>query len=75
MIAYPAIDPVAVALGPLKIHWYGLTYLAGLLFAWWLAHKKTQRADSPIARDQVDDLIFFAAVGIVVGGRLGYALF
>lgn len=75
MIAYPEIDPVAVALGPIKVHWYGLTYLGGLFFAWWLATKRAQRADSPIERGQVDDLIFFAAMGIVLGGRLGYALF
>ncbi|MEE4202713.1 MAG: prolipoprotein diacylglyceryl transferase [Halieaceae bacterium] len=75
MIAYPVIDPVAVELGPLKVHWYGLTYLAGLAFAWWLAMRRSARPDAPIQRDQVDDLIFYAAVGIVVGGRLGYALF
>ncbi len=75
MIPYPEIDPVALELGPLKVHWYGLTYLAGLSFAWWLARVRAARADSPIARDQVDDLIFYAAVGIVLGGRLGYALF
>lgn len=75
MIAYPDIDPVAVALGPVKVHWYGLTYLGGLFFAWWLANKRAQRANSPIQRAQVDDLIFFAAMGIVIGGRFGYALF
>lgn len=75
MIDYPIIDPVAVSLGPLKVHWYGLTYLGGLLFAWWMAGRRTERADSPIARAQVDDLIFYAAVGIIVGGRLGYVLF
>lgn len=75
MITYPVIDPVAVELGPLKVHWYGLTYLAGLAFAWWLAMRRSARPDAPIQRDQVDDLIFYAAVGIVVGGRLGYALF
>ncbi len=75
MIDYPVIDPVAVSLGPLKVHWYGLTYLGGLFFAWWLATRRAARPDSPILRSQVDDLIFYAAIGIVVGGRLGYALF
>lgn len=75
MIAYPEIDPVALALGPIKVHWYGLTYLAGLFFAWWLAVRRSARADSPILRQQVDDLIFYAAMGVVIGGRLGYALF
>lgn len=75
MIAYPDIDPVAISLGPLQVHWYGLTYLAGLVFAWWLAVRQTERPGSPIQRNQVDDLIFYAAIGIVLGGRLGYALF
>lgn len=75
MIAYPNIDPVAVALGPLQIHWYGLTYLGGLFFAWWLAVRRSRRPDSPIRREQVDDLIFYAAMGVVLGGRFGYAIF
>jgi phosphatidylglycerol:prolipoprotein diacylglycerol transferase len=40
MMPYPDIDPVAVALGPIKIHWYGLTYIAGFAFAWWLARRR-----------------------------------
>jgi phosphatidylglycerol:prolipoprotein diacylglycerol transferase len=75
MLPYPEIDPVAIALGPVKIHWYGLTYLAGLAFAWWLAVRRSARPGSPVRREQVDDLIFFAALGVVIGGRLGYALF
>lgn len=75
MLPYPQIDPVAIAIGPVKVHWYGLTYLAGLAFAWWLAARLSTRADSVIKREQVDDLIFFAALGVVLGGRIGYALF
>jgi len=76
MLIYPDIDPVAIALGPVKIHWYGLTYIGGLAFAWWLARRRAVlQPYSPLQRDQVDDLIFYAAVGIVLGGRLGYALF
>jgi phosphatidylglycerol:prolipoprotein diacylglycerol transferase len=75
MLPYPQIDPVAIALGPVKVHWYGLAYLAGLGFAWWLAARRSSRPWSPVAREQVDDLIFFAALGIVLGGRFGYALF
>ena len=75
MLPYPDIDPVAIALGPIKIHWYGLTYIAGLAFAWWLARRRSQRPHSPLKPDQVDDLIFYAAVGVVLGGRMGYALF
>ena len=75
MLTYPDIDPVAIALGPLKIHWYGLTYLAGLAFAWWLAVQRSHQAFTPIAREQVDDLIFYSALGVVLGGRAGYAVF
>jgi len=75
MLTYPTIDPVAVSLGPLKVHWYGLTYLAGLAFAWWLANRRCRRADAPLAREQVDDLIFYAALGVVLGGRVGYLIF
>ena len=74
MLAYPAIDPVALSLGPLKIHWYGLTYIGGLAFAWWFARRRSKASHSPLESDQIDDLIFYAAVGIVLGGRLGYAL-
>lgn len=75
MLPYPQIDPVAIAIGPVKVHWYGLTYLAGLAFAWWLAVRRSTRPDSVVKREQVDDLIFFAALGVVLGGRIGYVFF
>ena len=75
MLPYPVIDPVAISLGPVKVHWYGLAYLTGLAFAWWLAVRRTSRPWSAVRREQVDDLIFYAALGVVLGGRFGYALF
>ncbi|WP_434986568.1 prolipoprotein diacylglyceryl transferase [Vreelandella zhaodongensis] len=70
---YPAIDPVAIAIGPLVIHWYGLMYLIGFLAAWLLGR---QRADYlGLNKKDIGDLIFYGAIGVVVGGRLGYALF
>jgi len=75
MLTYPAIDPVALSLGPFKVHWYGLAYLVGLAFAWWLAHRRCRRPDSPLNAAQVDDLIFYSALGVVLGGRIGYVLF
>ena len=75
MLPYPDIDPVALALGPIKVHWYGLTYIGGLAFAWWLARLRSAQPHSPLKRDQIDDLIFYAAIGVVLGGRMGYALF
>ncbi|RMD70145.1 MAG: prolipoprotein diacylglyceryl transferase [Gammaproteobacteria bacterium] len=75
MLPYPRIDPVAVDLGPLKIHWYGLMYLFGFLLAWWLGKRRARRPDSPIAPQEMGDLVFYAALGVVIGGRLGYVLF
>jgi phosphatidylglycerol:prolipoprotein diacylglycerol transferase len=75
MLPYPEIDPVAIALGPVKIHWYGLAYLGGLAFAWWLALRRSRLSWTPVDREQVDDLIFYAALGIVLGGRFGYVIF
>jgi len=85
MLHYPQIDPVAVSIGPfevfshsigpLKVHWYGLAYLTGLLMAWWLARRRVDRDWSPLRREQLDDLIFYGALGVVLGGRIGYTLF
>jgi phosphatidylglycerol:prolipoprotein diacylglycerol transferase len=71
---YPEIDPVAVSLGPIQIHWYGMTYLAGLALAWWFAHRRSGKTGQ-WSSEQISDLIFFGALGIVLGGRLGYMLF
>ncbi len=62
-------------LGPVRIHWYGLMYLVGFLSAWWLGIRRTHLAGAPWNSEQVGDLIFFAAIGVVLGGRLGYVLF
>lgn len=80
-LPFPAIDPVIVRIGPLAIHWYGVGYVIGILFAWWYARKivSTPRlwahGGSPIAATDIDDFVVWAAVGIVLGGRLGYVLF
>ncbi|MDI4637944.1 MULTISPECIES: prolipoprotein diacylglyceryl transferase [Halomonadaceae] len=73
MLNYPAIDPVAIALGPFKVHWYGLMYVIGFVAAWWLGRRRASRVG--LSGDDVGDLIFYAAIGVVVGGRLGYAFF
>lgn len=75
MLTYPQIDPVALQLGPLKIHWYGLMYLGGFVAAWWLANRRAVQPGSGWNKQQVSDLIFFCALGVVLGGRLGYVLF
>ncbi len=75
MIAYPEIDPVVVALGPLKIHWYGLMYLLAFASFWWLGKRRALESHSIIRPDQIDDLVFYGALGVVLGGRVGSVLF
>jgi phosphatidylglycerol:prolipoprotein diacylglycerol transferase len=75
MLAYPDIDPVAFAIGPVKVHWYGLMYVLGFAAGWWLARRRAAEPGSTWKPVDVDDLIFFAAVGVIAGGRLGWILF
>jgi phosphatidylglycerol---prolipoprotein diacylglyceryl transferase len=75
MIVYPDIDPVALAIGPVKVHWYGLMYVLGFIGGWWLARRRAALPGSTWKPADVDDLIFFAAVGVIAGGRLGWMLF
>ena len=72
MLNYPEIDPIIFSIGFLKIRWYGLMYVVGFLFAWWLARRRSTRADSPVTAEQVDDLIFYGMLGVIIGGRVGY---
>lgn len=75
IIFYPYINPIAVALGPLKIHWYAVMYLLSFLSAWLLARYRVKRNALNWTNDQISDLIFYAAMGTVLGGRIGYMLF
>ena len=78
MLVHPQFDPVAISLGPLQIHWYGLTYLVAFGLFLWLASLRTKQA--PFAsvgwtQRDVEDLLFYGVIGVVIGGRLGYVLF
>jgi phosphatidylglycerol:prolipoprotein diacylglycerol transferase len=75
MFVYPHPDPVAIALGPLQVRWYGLMYLVGFLSAWWLARRRASSPGSTWTPTEVDDLIFYSALGTILGGRLGWMLF
>ncbi|MBN4053979.1 prolipoprotein diacylglyceryl transferase [Haliea sp. AH-315-K21] len=75
MLQYPNIDPIAISLGPLQIHWYGIMYLIGFVAAWLLAKKRVSINGSGWNDEQVGDLIFYSAMGVVIGGRIGYMLF
>ncbi|WP_267257022.1 prolipoprotein diacylglyceryl transferase [Coxiella endosymbiont of Ornithodoros maritimus] len=75
MLYYPHIDPMAFRLGPLKVHWYGLMYLVGFAMAWGLALYRARDPKRHWTAQQVGDLIFYGALGLIIGGRLGYMLF
>lgn len=81
LLPYPQIDPVIVRIGPLAIHWYGVAYIVGILLGWLYARSLLKnaslwpRAEAPMTFADLDDFLFWAAIGIVVGGRTGYVLF
>jgi phosphatidylglycerol---prolipoprotein diacylglyceryl transferase len=78
MLVHPQINPVALSLGPLQIHWYGLTYLVAFGLFMWLATRRTKLAwfaEKGWTRRDVEDLLFWGVLGVVIGGRLGYVLF
>jgi len=75
MIQYPGFNPIAFEVGPVKVHWYGIMYLIGFAAAWWLGRYRAKRPNSTWKPEEVDDLIFFAMLGVIGGGRIGYVLF
>ena len=75
MLNYPEIDPVIFSIGFLKIRWYGLMYLIGFVIAIMLAKIRIKKSWSPIKSSEVDDLIFYCMLGVILGGRLGYVIF
>lgn len=79
-LPFPAIDPVAISVGPFAVKWYGLAYVAGLLIGWYYINRlvTAEKLWGDIARPntrQVDDLLLYVALGVVIGGRTGYVLF
>jgi phosphatidylglycerol:prolipoprotein diacylglycerol transferase len=75
MLTHPNIDPVAIQLGPLAVHWYGIMYLLGFLGFWWFGVKRAQHPQFEWPRERVSDLLFYGVLGVILGGRLGYTLF
>ena len=80
-LPFPDIDPVIVRIGPLAIHWYGLAYVVGILFGWWYGRRIITNprlwpgGKAPMRAEDLDDFLVWAAIGIVLGGRIGYILF
>jgi len=75
MLTYPHFNKVALSLGPLRVHWYGIMYLIGFLAAWSLARYRARRPGSTWTALDIDDLIFYCAMGVIAGGRIGWCLF
>jgi phosphatidylglycerol:prolipoprotein diacylglycerol transferase len=75
MLTYPEINPIALSIGPLEIHWYGLMYLIGFAGFWLLGRYRASRPDSGWTAEMVDDVLFYGVLGTIIGGRLGYMLF
>ncbi|SFO46835.1 Prolipoprotein diacylglyceryl transferase [Cohaesibacter marisflavi] len=80
-IPFPMIDPVLLSLGPIQIHWYAIAYIVGILLAWFYTKRLAARQqlwpgnESPLSAAALDDFVFWATIGIILGGRLGYVLF
>ena len=80
-IPFPAIDPVAIEIGPFAVRWYALAYIAGILTGWWYALKLVRNdalwggKPGPLSQKDIDDFLLFGTVGLIAGGRLGYVLF
>ncbi len=81
IMPFPDIDPIAFSIGPLAIHWYGLAYVVGIMLGWSYARRIAGNDSlwpgnaSPVTKAQLDDFVVWAALGIVLGGRIGYILF
>lgn len=74
-IAYPDISPIIFSVGPLAIRWYSLAYLFGIVSAWFLISKNIKKYKLPITKNNLEDLVFYVTLGIILGGRIGYVLF
>jgi len=75
MLAYHGFNPIAIEIGPVKVHWYGIMYLIGFGAGWWLARIRAARPGSTWKANDVDDFVFYAMLGVILGGRIGYVLF
>jgi phosphatidylglycerol:prolipoprotein diacylglycerol transferase len=72
---FPHIDPVFLSIGPLQFRWYGLMYVLAFIATYLIIRSEVKRRGLPLTSDDISDLVFFGAMGVVLGGRLGYILF
>ncbi|KAA8997622.1 prolipoprotein diacylglyceryl transferase [Affinibrenneria salicis] len=74
-LAFPRFDPVIFSIGPVALHWYGLMYLVGFVFAMWLAVRRANKPGSGWKKEEVENLLYMGFLGVFLGGRIGYVLF
>jgi phosphatidylglycerol:prolipoprotein diacylglycerol transferase len=75
MLTFPQIDPVAIQLGPIAVHWYGLMYLVGFGSAWLLGRHRVKKGLTRVTLVDLEDMLFLSMLGAILGGRLGYVIF
>ncbi len=75
MLQHPQFDPVAISIGPLNVHWYGMMYLFAFATCWFMLGYRARKTGSGWSAEMVSDLLFYVALGVVLGGRVGYILF
>lgn len=77
MLNYPNIDPVAIAIGPVNVYWYGISYVIGIITGWFLLRWRSRNALLSLgySNEDLDDIVFYAPLGAIIGGRLGSVLF
>lgn len=75
MLHHPSFDPIAFSIGPFAVHWYGIMYLMAFALAWGLGQYRARKAKSGWTSEEVNDIVFYSALGAVIGGRIGYMLF
>ena len=68
------INPIAISLGPVQVHWYGIMYLLGFAAAWWLGQRRRAAGRLPVTHEQFSDLLFYGMLGVIIGGRVWYML-
>lgn len=75
MLTYPEISPAAISVGPIAVQWYGLMYLIGFAGSWWMGTVRAKKPNSGWKPEEIGDIIFYGALGVILGGRVGYVLF
>ncbi len=75
-LIHPDFNPIAIQIGPLAVHWYGLMYLIGFISAWWLGRYRIKHQSwINFSAKELEDIIFYSVLGVILGGRLGYVIF